>query len=592
MLNARSRFVRTPLETEKLMEVSAGKRPADLAVINARLLNVYTGELIDGISICVWDRWIAYVGDSPDGAVAHQTEIVDAQGKTVVPGLIDGHTHMAWLATAEFFLEHMLASGTTTLVTEAMEPYPVSGLAGVVDFIDSLQDQPIKVFATAPAMASTSRASMGISREDLASLLERDDVVGLGESYWQAVLQFPERFLPSMTETLRIRKSLEGHTAGAGEKKLMAYVAAGVSSCHEPIKAEEVLQRLRLGLHVMVREGSIRRDLEAIAAIAGTGADLRRLVLVSDGVEPGELMERGYMEHIVQKAIDSGFDPVTAIQMATLNAAEHFRLDHLVGGVAPGRFADMVIIPDLKTIRPDLVISNGKVIAREGKPTAAPRRHRFSRESLHSVRLQRKFKAEDFSIPIPAAAALKKVRVIEMATDLVTRESLLPLSEGTDNELRPDPERDIAKVAAVDRTLNPGKTFVGLIKGFGLKSGAIACSAAWDTTDIIVVGAEEGDMACAVNRIGELQGGAVLCSGGKILQELPLPVFGIMCEQPLPEIDRKVKALRAEAFRLGIPFRDPLLSLITLTGAAIPFLRICEEGLVSLKDGKTLDLFE
>jgi adenine deaminase len=577
-------------KTLTLMQVAMGNHPAHMALTNANVLNVYTGELLENLTICTFESWIAYVGKEPGHSIGDHTEVIDVGGQTVIPGFIDGHAHLATLASPESFLKYATAGGTTTIITETMEPYPVAGIEGVKDFLDALKDQPIKILATAPAMVSISRAARGIPDKDLDALLKREDIVGLGESYWQAVLQDPEMFLGSITDTLRYGKTLEGHTAGANEKKLMAYLAAGISSCHEPIQAEEVLQRLRLGIHVMIREGSIRKDLEQIAPIKDLGVATRRLILVSDGIGPGELIEKGYMEYIVRRAIQLGFDPVSAIQMATLNVAEHFKLDHLIGGLAPGRFADMVVIPDLRSIRAEWVISNGKVIARDGKLLVPPRPHRFHPESLSSIRIKEDIRPEDFVIRAPRDCSSVKVRAIEMITALVTRETAmdLPVHAG---QVQADVARDLAKVAAIDRTLSPGKMFTGLIKGLGLQSGALACSAAWDTTDIIVAGVNDRDMALAVNRIIETQGGAIVCENGKILHELALPIMGIMSPLPLEEVDRRMKSVNRAASGLGIPFPNPILSLIVLTGAAIPFIRICEEGLVDIKTGETLGLF-
>lgn len=577
-------------KTLTLMQVALGNHPAHMALTNANVLNVYTGELLENLTLCTFESWIAYVGKEPGHAIGDRTEVIDVAGRTVIPGFIDGHAHLAWLSSPEAFLTYAASGGTTAIITETMEPYPVAGLAGVEDFLDATKDQPIKILATAPAMVSISRAARGISEKDLDALLKRADIVGLGESYWQAVLQGPETFIGSLTETLRHGKTVEGHTAGANEKRLMAYLAAGVSSCHEPIKADEVLERLRLGIHVMIREGAVRRDLEQIAPIKDLGVSTRRLILVSDGVDLGELMEKGYMEHIVQRAIQLGFDPVSAIQMATLNVAEHFKLDHLIGGLAPGRFADMVVIPDLRTIRAGCVISNGKVIARDGKLLAPPRPHRFRPESLRSIRIKERLRADHFAIRAPRESGSVTVRAIEMVTDLVTRETQIDIQVRA-GQVHVDGARDLAKVAAIDRTLSPGKMFTGLVKGFGLKSGALACSGAWDATDIIVVGVSDGDMALAVNRIIETQGGAVVCEDGKILHELPLPIMGIMSPLPLEEVDRRMKSVNRAASGLGVPFPKPILSLIVLTGAAIPFIRICEEGLVNIKSGETMGLF-
>jgi adenine deaminase len=296
------------------------------------------------------------------------------------------------------------------------------------------------------------------------------------------------------------------------------------------------------------------------------------------------------MEFVLQKAIDCGFDPVAAIQMATLNVAEHFSLDAFIGGIAPGRLADMVIIPDIHTINARVVVSNGKVIARKGELLTAPRKHKYTTASRHSVKLSRDIIPTDFDISTKKSTDTETVRLIKMVTDLVTAESEVrwPVTDGL---LKPDVNQDVVKVAAIDRTHNPGKIFSGLIKGFGLKSGAVACSGAWDTTDIIVAGVDDADMAGAVNRIHALQGGAVVCDKGRILAELPLPVFGIMSDLPIEDIARRLRDIKKAVTDLGVRHPDPLLTLITLTGAAIPYLRICEEGLVNLKDGKTRPLF-
>ncbi len=576
-------------DSEKLIEVALGREKADLAVVNARLVNVYTGEILDNCSVSIKDKWIAAVGNDLEYSIGAKTEVIDAGGETVIPGFIDGHTHLAWLYTAYEFLKFAMKGGTTTIITETMEPFPISGYDGVVDFLESLKDQPIKIFSTAPFMASISDSARGISIETLKKFLSRKDIIGLGESYWQSVLQHPDLSLPILHEAFLSGKSLEGHSAGASTNKLNAYIAAGISSCHEPIKADEVLERLRLGLYVMIREGSIRRDLEEISKIKDFGVDLRRLVLVSDGVEPEDLLEKGYMEFIVQKAIDCGFDPITAIQMATLNVAEHFSIDGIIGGIAPGRYADLLIIPDERTIQAQYVISNGQVIAQNGNLLKQPRRHVFSKQSMTSVHLNCKLNASDFAVKMQKAADKVEVRIINMVTDLVTSELKMTVPV-VEDEIRQDISSDIIKIAAIDRTHNPGKIFTGLIKGFCLKKGAFACSASWDTTDIIVIGANDADMAMAVNRIFDLQGGAVISLNGKIEAELPMPVFGILSDLPMEQIAEKTENIKNKLSELGVSFPDPLLSLIALTGAAIPFLRICEEGLVNLKNGKTVGL--
>jgi adenine deaminase len=577
-------------DMQALMRVAQGEEPADLAVLNADLVNVYTGEIQQNMGVAVKGPWIARVSGEVGDTIGPATRVLDASGQTLVPGLIDGHTHLSWIYTAAAFIPFAAAAGVTTVVTETLEPFPVAGVEGVLDFLDSFREQPIRILATAPAMVSISSAAKGIAPEALDRLMQRDDILGLGESYWQAVLQEPETYLPAFEQAHRSGKVLEGHTAGASAKKLAAYVAAGATSCHEPIDAEQVLARLRLGVHVMVREGSIRRDLEAISRIRASGVDLRRMVLASDGVSPQDLMQGKYMDAVVRKAVACGFTPVEAVQMATLNAAEHFRLDAVLGGIAPGRLADMALVPDLTAFKPQTVVCNGTVVFASGRLLRAPRPHVFSAQSLNTIRLPRRLSPSDFGIRSPADGATARVRVMEMVTDLVTAERHLdlPLSNG---ELKPDPANGVCKIAAVDRTHSPGRLFTGLIRGFGLTRGAVACSAAWDTSDIVVAGAGEADMACAVNRIADLQGGAVLCEGGHVLVEIPMPVFGLASDLPVAALAAQLEGFKRALQRLGVTFPDPLLSLITLTGAAIPYLRICEEGLVNLKDGRSVPLF-
>ncbi|MFC1532636.1 adenine deaminase C-terminal domain-containing protein [Thermodesulfobacteriota bacterium] len=574
--------------TKGLMNVALGKEKADLLIINAAVLNVYTGELLNDHSISIKGEWIVYVGDKPEDMIGPRTRIIDAQGKTVIPGLIDGHTHLAdCLFSPIELLRYAMAGGTTTIITETIEPFPIKGYKGVVDFLDSLKDQPIKVFATAPAMASISKSISVISQKTLNKLLLRDDILGLGESYWQAVIQKQDDFLPIFIETLKNHKKLEGHSAGAKGTKLMAYILTGVSSCHESINSEEVLERLRLGLFVMVREGSIRSDLSSISKIKDADIDLRRLILVTDGVSPMGLIENGYMENVIQKAIDLGFEPAKAIQMATINVAEYFQLDGIIGGIAPGKYADILIIPDLETIKAEYVISSGKIITKEGNLLVYPRKHTFSPDNLNTVHLSRKFLSTDFSIKVKEKDSCVNVRVIDQITNLVTKELIIsvPIIDG---EIKSNRSKDLLKVAAIDRSKFPGKKFIGLIRGFCLNKGAVASSSAWDTSDIIVVGADEEDMAAAVNRICTLQGGIVVCVDGMIRAEIPLPVFGLMADMPMEALAVKIKETTTIIQDLGFPFDDPLRTLATITGAAIPFIRICEEGLVNIKEGTSL----
>jgi len=575
----------------ELMKVALGEAEADLAIINGSIVNVYTGEVVEGASVLIKGNRIAYVGNDVGKAIGSSTRVIDANAKTLIPGLIDGHTHIDSVFSISEVLRYAVQGGTTTIITETSNIAAPLGYEGVIQFLRSARNQPVKIFITAPPMVTLSPVSEehALSVKQLRNLLGRKEVIGLGEPYWGEVVDGDRRVLDLITETINWGKKVDGHSSGARGSKLQAYISSGVSSCHEPISTEEVRERLRLGLFVLIREGEIRRDLEAISQIKEENIDLTRLAISTDGIGPWQLVSDGYMEFVVQKAINFGFSPIQAIQMATINTAQHFALDDIIGGIAPGKYADIVIIPNLGTIQAEYVISNGQVVAQDGQPVVLPRKHRYPQSIRNSIHLAKDFEAEDFAIPVESSRRQVKVRVIDQVTNLVTREEFvdMPVSDG---QLKPDAGKDILKVAAIERSYGTGKSFVGLIRGIGLKRGAIATSSVWDCGDIIVVGADETDMAQAVNRIKELAGGMVVCAGNRILAEIALPVAGWISTQPMETIADKLHCIQQVATDLGGNFPDIRITLAVLPTPAIPFLRICEHGLVNLRDNRFVDL--
>lgn len=573
------------------MKVALGEVEADLAIINGSIVNVYTGEVLEGLSVLIKGERIAYVGDDTGKAIGSSTRVIDAAGKTLIPGLIDGHTHIDTIYSINEFLRYVIQGGTTTVITESANIGCALGYEGVIQFLSSVQNQPIKIFVTAPPMVTLSPVTEehALSVKQLRNLLRRKEIIGLGESYWGEVVGGNRRVLDLITQTINRGKKVDGHSAGASGKKLQAYISSGVSSCHEPITAEEVRERLRLGLFVLIREGEIRRELEAVSRIKDENIALTRLAIATDGLGPWQLISDGYLEFVVQKAIDLGFSPVQAIQMATINVARHFAIDDVIGGIAPGKYADIVIIPHLKTIRPEYVISNGQVVAQNGQTVVLPRKHRYPQSVRNSIHLAKNFTAKDFAIPVASSRKEVKVRLIDQVTNLLTREGFIdmPVSGG---QLKPDASKGILKVAAIERSFGTGKSFVGLIRGIGLKQGAIATTATWDCGDIIVVGADESDMAQAVNRAKELDGGMVVCAAGKILAEIALPVAGGISTEPMETIADKLRRVQQAATDLGGNFPDIRITLAVLTTPAIPFLRICEHGLVNLRQNEFVDL--
>ncbi|MFC1925278.1 adenine deaminase C-terminal domain-containing protein [Chloroflexota bacterium] len=580
-----------PVKIKTLIDTALGKTKADIVVAGADLVNVYSGEVLRGQSVAIKGARIAFVGDRAEHTIGPGTRIIDATGKILIPGLIDPHTHPVPLFNLDEFLKYAMIGGTTTIVSETVELVIPMGYRGVQEFLKAAGKQPVKIFVTVgpvPSLSPSSKLNF-LRPEKLRRLLKQKNIVGQGEIPWPFVVDGDGEILQLYAETLKAGKQIVGHSAGARGSKLQAYVASGVSSCHEPTTAEEVMERLRLGLHVMIREGDIRRDLEVIASIKDKHIDFRRLVFCTDGMMPSNVMKQGYMESVVQKAIDLGFDPIVAIQMATINPAEYFCLDNLIGGIAPGKCADMVILTDLRNIEAEMVISNGRIIAQRGKILVPPIRHHYPKSLTRIVPLPRKIKPADFKIRIQGTDKQVTVRVINQVTDIVTREEKVDMTS-QNGFLEADSERDLLKVAFIDRASNPGKMFTGFIKGFGMKKGAFASSAPWDLSGIIVVGARDEDMAGAVNRIITLQGGTVVYNKGQVLAELPLTIAGYISDLPTETVNHRSEEIQHKLTELGTSLLDANLTLTALTTSVIPFLRICESGLMDIGKGELVDL--
>lgn len=574
-----------------LINTALGREKADMVVANADLVNVYSGELLRRQSVAIKGDRIAYVGEKAEHTIGPDTRIIDAAGKVLVPGFIDAHSHLSIMCRADEFLKYSMPGGTTTIICETLELVTPLGLLGIRQSIKAIQNQPVKIFATVAPLFSLSPAAQSevLHPMKLLKLLKQNGILGIGEIPWRFILQNEENVLRLYAEALNSNKCIVGHAAGARGDKLAAYVASGITSCHESTTAEEALERLRLGLHVMVREGGMRKDLEAISKIKDETIDFRRLVLCTDGVMPEHLLKYGHMEFVVQKAIDLGFDPIVAIQMATINAAEHYSLDNLLGGIAHGKYADMVILPDLRNIEAEMVISDGQIIARKGRLLAQPRKHTYTRSVFRSVHIPGKLKPADFEIHIQGGDKPVAVRVINQATALVTREEQMTMIPKT-GLLKADLDRDILKVAFIDRTNNPGKMFTGFIKGFNLEKGAFATSATRGLSGVLVVGITDEDMAGAVNRVIALQGGSVVYARGEVLAELPLSIGGYISDLPIKEVKQRREEIQRIVTELGVSLPDAHLTLAGLTTNVIPFFRICESGLMDIKKGELVDL--
>lgn len=574
----------------RLVRVALGQSPADLLVTGGQVVNVYTGEILPW-DVAVAGERIAAVGPDLGSLAGPATERIEARGRVVVPGFIDGHTHADVFVSIPELLREAIPRGLTTLVTEMGQLSAALGPAGARWFVDLLRLQPIHAFATAPVIAflctddGTGKPLIG--EGDLYALLEDAQVLGLGEVYWHRLLPEPHPLLDLFARARALGKSVEGHSAGARGPKLVASAAAGVQSCHEPITAAEARERLRLGMYVLIREGSVRRDLEAIAAIRHQGLDLRRAALASDGIWPSHLLERGYMDWIVQRAIDLGLPPIRAYQMASLNVAEHFGLDGEVGGVAPGRSADFLVLPDLRMVRPEVVVARGRVVARDGACLVPLTPGALPLGLYHGPRLA---SVEPAAFRLPARGREARVRVIRVAGDIVTAEDEATLSV-RDGAVLTDLVRDCLLAATLDPR-GTGLAALGMIRGFGLREGAFASTISFDTADLVAVGASPEALAAAVRRLTVIRGGLVVVDGGgQVRAEVALAIGGVAATGTVAEVARGLEGIERALHALGCRLGHPILTLEALTFQAIPALRLTTRGLLHIKTQAYLPLF-
>ena len=582
---------RPPLSalTRTLADVAMGREPADLVITGGRLVNVHTREVLDGAQVAVTSGRVAMFGDA-----AHtrgpRTRVLDADGAYLVPGLIDTHLHVeSAMVTVARFAEAVLAHGTTTVLIDNHEIANVLGLDGIRWMLEEGSALQLKVLlavpSCVPALPGFEDAGAVITPDDVREALRWEGVAALGEMMnMPGVFQSDADTHEMIGAVLDARLPVTGHWSlhGWRDHRLHAYAAAGVDSDHETVLREDGLAKLRAGMWLSLREGSAWHDVAALAPLlTDDGIDPRHTLLVTDDMHPETLVTVGHLNHAVRTAIAAGIDPLLAIQMATVNAAEYLGRRQDIGSIAPGRCADVLFVEDLRELRPHLVLADGEPVRGEQPSYEYPARAR------ETVRVARALTRED--LRVAAAGDRARVRAIGMVPGELATEHRVVEAPVVDGEVRADPALDLAKVASIERHGGPGTIGVGFVQGLGLRRGAVASTVAHDNHNLLVAGMDDDDMRFAVDRLREIGGGMVAVAGGEVLGEVRLPIAGLMSDRPVAAVAEEVRALGGAYRELGCELEYPFMMVSFLSLGVIPALRITNRGLV---DGREFRIVE
>ncbi|MCH8859645.1 MAG: adenine deaminase [Thaumarchaeota archaeon] len=562
-----------------------GDSKADLILKNCSLVSVYSHEILPKIQIAIVQERIAYVGPDASHAFGPKTVVIDLKGKYVTPGFADPHIHIDQFVLPSELAKKSLLCGVTSLFSDPIDIVSVCGYRGFREFLKLTQNLPLRFFHVVPGGLPVDRKfshvkTLSSSQEKTA--IHLPNVVGLGEVFsWTKVTQRDSKTMKTLSMMLDNDCIINGHTAGASGKKLNAYVSSGILSCHEPVNFEQVLERLRLGMWIMIREGSIRRDLkEILPSVMSHGTNTERLMFCSDGVDPLDLLHYGHIDHCIRESIQLGLDPIDAITMASKNCFDYYNMGKDLGGIAPGKLADILVFDNLTTIKPTKVFVGGKLVVSSGKLVSKIKSKIIPKWIKQTVKL-RKFTENYFHVTSKSSSV--NVNLISMQTEIITKKDESELHTKNGNVLASQ-DKDIWKVAAFDRTFGSKKHTVGFLKNFGAQIGAFASTWNFHENDMIVIGSNEKDMTVAANNLVKTQGGMTVVSDGKTLATLPLQIAGIISIDPFEKVSQNFADLISTLVESGCKFKKPHLIPLFLPFLALPSIRILYRGIVDVKN--------
>jgi adenine deaminase len=586
--------------TIELVAVAMGRKPADLVIKNGRWVSVQTGEILPGSSIAICGERIAFVGDNADHTIGSETRVIDAGDRYLVPGLLDGHMHVeSGMLTVTEFVRAVIPHGTTGMFIDPHEIANIFGLDGVRLMVDEAAVQPIHVWVQMPSCVPSAPGletpGAVIGPEEVAQAMGWPGIIGLGEVMnFPAVFAGDEKIHREMAEARVSGRVIGGHYASPDlGLAFHGYVAGGAEDDHEGTRVEDAVARARQGMKVMMRYGSAWHDVtNQVRAVTKKGLDSRRFLLVTDDSHSGTLVNDGHMDRVVRRAISEGLDPMTALQMATINTAEHFGVSRDVGLIAPGRYADILLVGELAELDVQQVFARGTSIAVNGNLQIERPEFSYPAVVRNSIHLKRPLRASDFVIKSPVDGRVKANVIGVVENQAPTRHLRVEL-EAKDGQVSLDGADDLARVALVERHRGTGEIKVGLVQGFGLIQGcAIGSTVAHDSHQMLIVGTAESDMALAANALAEQHGGQVVVQQGQVMARVELPIAGLMSDEPAEVVAAKVEAL-LNAFRdCGCRLNNANMQLSLLALVVIPELRISDLGLVDVETFSVIPVVE